>query len=178
MIRLTSGRMRALGTAAIALLVSAMPAYAAPLPSTLNGVHGFTGLQGHMGHNFTSTELRTIARQSDIVIGLPVQIRRYQRTLRHYNSHLRFYVYENGMFGQTKDCSSYPSSWKLHSASGATIVSKSNHNCLMNPNSGWPAHVLAGCRAGLRLRRVHAAPGPGGSGPEAHWHSVPWWSAP
>jgi hypothetical protein len=149
-----STRMRVLAVSVMATLALAGPAYAAPLPSTIGGVHGFTGLQGHVGHNFTSSELRTIARQSDIVVGLPVQIRRYSRTLLHYNPNLRFYVYENGMFGQTKDCSSYPSSWKLHSAQGATIVSKTNHNCLMNPRSGWAANVLAGCRAGLRLAGI------------------------
>jgi hypothetical protein len=150
MIRVTSTRMCAVGATAFALLASAVPAYAVtPLPSTIGGVHGFTGLQGHSNINFTNSELRTIAHQSDIVVGLPVQIHRYWKTLRHYNRHVRFYIYQNGMFGQTKDCSSYPSSWKLHSASGASIVSKTNHNCLMNPDSGWAAHVLSECRAGL-----------------------------
>src|SRR5579864_2520957 len=121
MIRMTSTRLCVLGATALALLASAVPAYAVTaLPSTIGGVHGFTGLQGQVGHNFRSSELRTIAHQSDIVVGLPVQVRQYWRTLRHYNRHVRFYVYQNGMFGQTKDCSKYPSSWKLHSAGGAT----------------------------------------------------------
>ena len=136
--------------AAIAVVLAlAAPAQAATrLPSTIGGVHGYTGVQGHSGHTFTTAELRTIADQSDIVVGLPVQIHKYWRTLRHYNRHIRFYLYQNGMFGQQADCAHYPTSWKLHSASGAGIISP-NHNCLMNPYSGWTSYVVSQCRLSL-----------------------------
>ncbi|MGN6379239.1 MAG: hypothetical protein ACTHNU_09840, partial [Gaiellales bacterium] len=147
--------MRAIAVSVLAVFALATPAYAlTPLPSTTGGVHGFTGLQGHQSTNFTASQLAIIARQSDIVVGLPVQIHRYWRTLRHYNRHVRFYVYQNGMFAQAQDCSKFPSSWYLHSAGGSKIVSKTNHNCLMNPYSGWTAHVLSECRAGLALAGV------------------------
>src|SRR5690242_601080 len=152
MSKLISRRLATLLAALTAAL--ALPATAAavsPLPSTLGGVHGYTGLQGHSDHHFTAGELRTIARQSDIVVGLPNQIHSYGHTLRLYHAGIRFYVYQNGMFGQAQNCSSFPASWKLHDKAGHIIYSRSFHNCLMNPFSGWTARVLAECRAGLRI---------------------------
>jgi hypothetical protein len=143
-----------------ALLVSAPAALSAPtpaLPSTAGGVHGYTGIHSDVGHTFTAAELKIIAAQSDIVVALPIQINAYGKTLRADNPQIQFYVYLNGMFGQKANCSSYPASWKLHSASGADVVSTSNHNCLMNPfstqsyggSNGWTQSVVAHCKADL-----------------------------
>src|SRR5690242_3147025 len=136
---------------------SAAPSPASAISSTSTGLHLFTGIQGDVGHNFTTTELAGIARQSDVVVGLAVQIKRYAPILQSVKPSIQLYVYTNGMFGQAKDCGSYPSSWKLHTSSGATIVSKTNKNCLMNPYStqsygghaGWTAQVVATCKADL-----------------------------
>jgi hypothetical protein len=129
----------------------------AGIASTSNGLHLFTGIQGDVGHNFTNTELTGIAQQSSVVVGLAVQLKQYTATLRAANPSIQLYVYTNGMFGQSKDCKSYPSSWKLHTSTGADVVSKTNHNCLMNPYStqsygghaGWVAQVVATCKADL-----------------------------
>ncbi|MGN6379240.1 MAG: putative glycoside hydrolase [Gaiellales bacterium] len=142
--------------------ISVQPATAAPasspaFASTSSGLHLFSGIQGDVGHNFTTTELTGIARQSDVVVGLAIQLKQYAATLRAVKPSIQLYVYTNGMFGQAKDCGSYPSSWKLHTSSGATIVSKTNKNCLMNPYStqsygghaGWTAQVVATCKADL-----------------------------
>jgi hypothetical protein len=134
----------------------------AGIASTSNGLHLFTGIQGDISHNFTTTELTGIGRQSSIVVGLAVQIKQYAATLRAANPAIQLYVYANGMFGQSRDCKSYPSSWKLHTSTGADVLSKSHHNCLMNPYStqpygghaGWAAQVLATCKAGLAEARA------------------------
>jgi hypothetical protein len=144
----------------VAFAGSVQPASAgagAGIASTSNGLHLFTGIQGDVGTNFTKTELAGIAQQSSVVVGLAVQLKQYATTLRAANPSIQLYVYTNGMFGQSKDCKSYPSSWKLHTSSGAEIYSKTNKNCLMNPYStqsygghaGWTAQVVATCKADL-----------------------------
>jgi hypothetical protein len=127
----------------------------AGIPASSNGLRLFTGIQGDIGHNFTNAELAGIAKQSSVVVGLAVQLKQYAATLRAANPSIQLYVYANGMFGQSKDCKSYPSSWKLHTSTGADVVSKTNHNCLMNPYStqsygghaGWIQAVVATCHA-------------------------------
>lgn len=122
-------------------------------PSTAAGVHRFTGIQGRSGHNFTSSELSAIGRQSDIVVGLAVQLKKYGPALRNANPNVRLFVYVNGMFAQSKQGSSFPTSWYLHDAAGRKITSKTNKNYLMNPlsstksgsDAGWAAYVARQC---------------------------------
>jgi hypothetical protein len=135
---------------------------AAGLASTSNGLHLFTGIQGDISTKFSPAELAGMAKQSSVLVGLAVQIKQYAATLRAANPAIQLYVYANGMFGQSQDCKSYPYSWKLHTSTGADVLSKTHHNCLMNPYSmqsygghaGWVAQVLATCRAGLAEARV------------------------
>ena len=46
----------------------AVSASSASLPSTTGGVHGYAGIAGQSGHNFTSNELKIISSQSDMVV--------------------------------------------------------------------------------------------------------------
>jgi hypothetical protein len=141
---------------------TAVSATSASLPATTGGVHGYTGIAGHPGHTFTSNELRIIASQSDLVVGLPVQIRAYAATLRKDNPAIQFYVYENGMFGQSEDCGKFPKSWLLYNTAGNPIYSRTNHNCLMNPfstqsyggSAGWTASLVHACRSDLGMAKV------------------------
>jgi hypothetical protein len=131
------------------------------IPSTVSGIHRFTGLQGHIGHRFTTTELAIIGRQSDIVNGLSVQIRRYGAVLRKANPHLRMFVYVNGMFAQSNQGNAFPVAWYLHDRNGNKITSRTNHNFLMNPFSrsvfhghrGWAGYVAYQCASKLNQSR-------------------------
>jgi len=122
-------------------------------PSSAAGVHAFTGLQGDQSHTFTASELSAIGQQSDVVVGLAVQLKQYGLALRAANPSVRLFVYQNGMFAQSNQGSTFPSSWYLHDASGGKIMSKTNKNFLMNPMStqsyggdaGWAAYVAHQC---------------------------------
>jgi Hypothetical glycosyl hydrolase family 15 len=158
----TIGRLAAAAMAA-SLLVLALPApgraspmTTASLPATTSGLHEFTGIHSQVSHSFTTAELTAIAKQSDVVIGLAQQFKKYAATLRAVRPSIQLYTYENGMFGQADVCAQYPSSWLLHTASGAVIYSP-NKNCLMNPfstqsyggNAGWIAYVVSRCKQTL-----------------------------
>jgi len=131
------------------------------IPATTTGIHRFMGIQGDVGHNFTASELTTIAKEDDILVALQVQISKYGGALRAANPGLRMFAYQNGMFAQSNQGSTFPSSWYLRDRSGAKVQSNSNHNYLMNPYStatyqgsaGWAAYVGAQCKA-----KVSAAP--------------------
>jgi hypothetical protein len=131
------------------------------LPATTTGIHRFMGIQGDAGHNFTSSELTAIATEDDILVALQVQISKYGGALRAANPGLRMFAYQNGMFAQSNQGSTYPSSWYLQDRYGKKVQSKSNHNYLMNPYStatyqgsaGWAAYVAAQCAS-----KVAAAP--------------------
>jgi hypothetical protein len=122
-------------------------------PSTASSVHAYTGLQGHQNHTFTASELSAIGQQSDIVVGLAVQLKQYGSALRAANPSVRLFVYQNGMFAQSNQGSTFPGSWYLHNAAGGKIMSKTNKNFLMNPMStrayggdaGWAAYVAHQC---------------------------------
>lgn len=147
-----------LGVAAIGAAAGTLTSVAQArrvLPSTRSGIHQFTGLQGRISHHFTSSELATIGRTSDIVTGLAVQIKSYGPAMRHANRHVRFFVYVNGMFAQSSQANEFPNSWYLHTRSGSKIRSGTHGNYLMNPYSrrlshgarGWAAYVAKQCAA-------------------------------
>jgi hypothetical protein len=117
------------------------------LPSTRSGIHQFTGLQGRSSHRFSSSELATIGRSSDIVTGLAVQIKQYGPALRRANGHVRLFVYVNGMFAQSSQANEFPNSWYLHTRSGSKIRSSTHGNYLMNPFSRTPSHGAHGWAA-------------------------------
>jgi len=131
-------RATALAAISAAALLAAVPASASPaaaFTSTAANIHRFVGIQTQVGHTFTATELNAIGAQNDIVVALPIQVNKYGPALRAVNPAIRFYVYQNGMLAGADQANAFPSSWYLHSASGAKIQSKSNKNYLMNPLS-------------------------------------------
>jgi hypothetical protein len=123
------------------------------LPSTASGIHEFTGIQGDVGHNFTASELATIAAHADIVVALQIQIAQYGAALHADNPGIKLFAYQNGMFAQSSQGSTFPKTWYLYDRSGGKVMSKSNHNYLMNPLStapymgaaGWAAYVASQC---------------------------------
>ena len=152
--RLLATLLAAIGVASVGLTGNASAVLSSSaFPTTASNVHRFVGITGDVGHTFTQSELTAIGSQNDIVIALPIQVNKYGAALRAVNPNIRFFVYQNGMFAQSDQGSTYPSSWYLRSATGAQIVSKSNKNYLMNPfstanyggDAGWAAYVAHRC---------------------------------
>ena len=149
-------RATALAAISAAALLAAVPASASPaaaFTSTAANIHRFVGIQTQVGHTFTAAELNAIGAQNDIVVALPIQVNKYGPALRAVNPAIRFYVYQNGMLAGADQANAFPSSWYLHSLTGAKIQSKSNKNYLMNPfstavsggDAGWAAYVAHRC---------------------------------
>src|SRR4029079_1981792 len=149
-------RATALAAISAAALLAAVPASASPaaaFTSTAANIHRFVGIQTQVGHTFTAAELNAIGAQNDIVVALPIQVNKYGPALRAVNPAIRFYVYQNGMLAGGDQANAFPSSWYLHSLTGAKIQSKSNKNYLMNPfstavsggDAGWAAYVAHRC---------------------------------
>ena len=131
-------------------------AAASASPPTSSGIHLFDGLQGNQ--SATQADAVAAARMSDAVSGLAVQLHKYGSAMRQANPNVALYVYVNGELAQSKDCSTFPASWYLYSASGAKVKSSTNANCAMYPlsnkpwngYSGWIDYVQHRCADGLR----------------------------
>jgi hypothetical protein len=110
-------------------LLAAVPASASPaaaFTSTAANIHRFVGIQPRWGHTFTAAELNAIGAQNDIrgrSAGL--QVNKYGPALRAVNPAVRFYVYQNGMLAGADQANAFPSSWYLHSLTGARRFSPS-----------------------------------------------------
>jgi hypothetical protein len=159
------GPIRHAAIAALAVQLAGLTSAAAPraqaavslqsFPATTAGIHRFMGIQSDPGHSFTASELAAIAKEDDILVALQVQISKYGAALRATNPGLRMFAYQNGMFAQSNQGSTFPNSWYLYDRYGKKVQSKSNHNYLMNPYStatyqgsaGWAAYVAHQCQA-------------------------------
>ena len=142
--------------AGLALIVAPVTASGSTaLPSTTTGIHLFAGIQGNA--SATQADAVSAAAMSDIVSGLTVQIKKYGAAMRQANPGVHMFVYLNGELSQSKNCSTYPANWYLYSTSGAKVMSRSNHNCAMNPEStatwsgysGWIDYIRHQCAADL-----------------------------
>jgi hypothetical protein len=156
------------------LLVVGSSANSSPavVPSTTNGIHLWFGMQGRM--STTKAEAVAAASAGDMVSALPVQIHWYGAAMKAVNPNVKLFAYENGMFSQSKDCSTFPASWYLYTAGGAKVHAVKTGNCLMNPMStqtafgaaGWTQYVEQQCAASLAdpntsgcfLDQMNAAP--------------------
>ncbi len=131
-------------------------AAASAASTTSSGVHLFAGLQGNQ--SATQADAVSAARMSDVVSGLAVQLHKFGPAMRQANPNVALYVYVNGELAQSKDCSTFPASWYLHTKSGAKVKSGTIGNCAMYPLStqpwngynGWIDYVRHQCADGLR----------------------------
>jgi hypothetical protein len=159
---------------AVMLLVVGSSANSSPavVPSTLNGIHLWFGMQGRM--STTQAEAVSAASAGDMVSALPIQIHWFGAAMKAVNPNVKLFAYQNGMFSQAKDCSTFPASWYLYDARGAKVQAAKTGNCLMNPMStqtafgaaGWTQYVEQQCASALAdpntsgcfLDQMNAAP--------------------
>ncbi len=144
----------------------------AAVPSTLDGIHFEFGMQGRL--STTQSEAVAAAKAGDLVVALPIQIHRYGAAMKAANPAVKLFAYQNGMFAQSKDGSTFPASWYATDAAGAKVRAAKTGNYLMNPLStqsfqgaaGWTQYVEQQCAAALAdpntsgcfLDQMNAAP--------------------
>ena len=104
------------------------------MAATYNGIHMVAfQLTGVMPT--TAAQIQALADLNDIVILQPRYMKLIGATLKADNPNLTLLVYENGMYSGQGDPTNLPASWYLHTAGGTRVLSNSEHNALMNPQS-------------------------------------------
>src|SRR6476620_1527450 len=87
---------------------------------TTTGVHLAFGLQSRL-QSTSEADATTAASAADVVVALPIQLRRYGAAMTAANPNVRLLAYVNGMMTAPDNRSAFPRGWYLRSASGHRV---------------------------------------------------------